>query len=151
MLFKSLILTLFQLFTSNTISGESKLFLISYISQPTEYSVNTLLVSQYSVTTQTVLSRVAYIMKKCPIWKCLDFPDLWFDVKRWNKVKISDLKKIYREQLTKENNEFFIKKTFFIEIYWKFIVSVCKCLPPVSPIELMITLIYFTHNILIKL
>ena len=80
-------------------------------------------------------------MKKCPIWKCLDFPDLWFDVKRWNKVKISDLKKIYREQLTKEKSKFFIKKTFFIEIYWKFIVSVCKCLPPVSPIQLMITLI----------
>ena len=90
-------------------------------------------------------------MKKCPIWKCLDSPDLWFDVKRWNKVKISDLKKIYREQLTKEKNDFFIKKTFFIEIYWKFIVSVFKCLPPVSPIELMITLIYCTHNILFEI
>ena len=67
--------------------------------------------------------RVAYIMKKCPIWKCLDSPDLWFDVKRWNKVKISDLNKIYREQLTREK----------------------------SPIQWMITLIYFTHNILIEI
>ena len=36
---------------------------------------------------------------------------------------------------------FRLKILYLLKVNCKFIVSVCKCLPPVSPIELMITLI----------
>ena len=36
------------------------------------------------------------------------------------------------------------------ETYWKFIVSFCKFLPPVSPIEVHNNLIYFSQNIFIE-
>ena len=36
------------------------------------------------------------------------------------------------------------------ETYWKFIVSFCKFLPPVSPIEVPNNLIYFSQNIFIE-
>ena len=43
------------------------------------------------------------------------------------------------------------KILYLLKVNCKFIVSVCKCLPPVSPIQLMITIIYLSHNIFIEL
>ena len=37
-----------------------------------------------------------------------------------------------------------------LKVYCKFIVSVCKCWPPVSPIEMSETLIYFSQYIFIE-
>ena len=49
-----------------------------------------------------------------------------------------------------QNHPLVFKEVKNTETYWKFIVSVCKCWPPVSPIEMSETLIYFSQYIFIE-